>query len=979
MSDTMSDTKYLVLALNDESSKLGNNTAQIALGLRKMYRKDSKFKESLDDFLLNFNGKSEDNITIDDIVDLKFGRKMPSKKVELIKQFLEETLNKFNIGISFESGAFIGIEGCITDVKNSVMNFTGPVNDAESFFSFVKVIRDFLMELKGKVDSILNDEKFREVLSFLLSNLCQKGQKEILQRVCENIKGQEEYKKLVYKKNGGEKTDTSILINFITGDNKELKTRVTQLLFLMFSETNKTQKLQEQYLDSFINHLIRDKALLDGIVDNDTWDLSLDIQDEFEGKRGKVKEDKEIKETKNELGAKKVIINKIHNLTINQQIWFFSNFCNGLKQTFGYAWVLLKGYENNKILSEFLREGNQEFLKLFESKKTKIGKPIIGKFVKKVCEDEKLYEIVGTMLGLDKELFISASIKSIKKKNVFSELEEKERRKILIIKSRIESGFLGLSAEDQRNFLLKIYKKITNEDILITSSKEMDKIKEVINNFIKSTAEYIFGLFFLKDNKIKSKKYIEKLALGLCESKDYSDYCVQFFGLEEEIKNIDEKNLDVKVSTPTNTKALDWVQKDTGPRDLGKILALASDKEDSFDGDADGENPEEIEKSEKLLPVNNTLNSVENIGLSNYLNGLKPSEQREFLIKLCNEAGKIDNLQIMMGRGKTFSSQLKNLFLDGLDLSEIKRKRLNMNLYFLLNKGKDWKLQEETIDFISRFLSKNEILSDAIGIVDEKRKDNEFDNKEEIAEPKVLSDELIIEGQTSELEPTIPGGENEEIKEIIEEPIVSEQELDGAIRAEEVIPKVDITLEQEIPDELEDNGLNKIVLPGSKVSEKPDANKIRGPKKEADIRGFLREKLPDFDKMGETIIPKSGERGEVISTYSSMALNIKPSTFLKLSDFLIVINEIIIEKLRENHPKIKSENYKDYEILDGHFNTVLSGTDGCIIQNMFSNLQEGIKKHDRWKNITQIISLEELDSELSIYINKNKINNTKNI
>jgi hypothetical protein len=46
------------------------------------------------------------------------------------------------------------------------------------------------------------------------------------------------------------------------------------------------------------------------------------------------------------------------------------------------------------------------------------------------------------MLGLDKELFISASIKSIKKKNVFSELEEKERRKILIIKSRIESGFL---------------------------------------------------------------------------------------------------------------------------------------------------------------------------------------------------------------------------------------------------------------------------------------------------------------------------------------------------------------------------------------------------------------------------------------------------------------------------------------------------------------------------------------------------------
>jgi hypothetical protein len=47
-----------------------------------------------------------------------------------------------------------------------------------------------------------------------------------------------------------------------------------------------------------------------------------------------------------------------------------------------------------------------------------------------------------------------------------------------------------------------------------------------------------------------------------------------------------------------------------------------------------------------------------------------------------------------------------------------------------------------------------------------------------------------------------------------------------------------------------------------------------------------------------------------------MALNIKPSTFLKLSDFLIVINEIIIEKLRENHPKIKSENYKDYEILD---------------------------------------------------------------
>jgi hypothetical protein len=46
---------------------------------------------------------------------------------------------------------------------------------------------------------------------------------------------------------------------------------------------------------------------------------------------------------------------------------------------------------------------------------------------------------------------------------------------------------------------------------------------------------------------------------------------------------------------------------------------------------------------------------------------------------------------------------------------------------------------------------------------------------------------------------------------------------------------------------------------------------------------------------------------------------------------------------------------------------------------MFSNLQEWIKKHDRWKNITQIISLEELDSELSIYINKNKINNTKNI
>ncbi len=293
----MDDTKYLFLALDNESSKLWKNTYEMALGLRKMYKKDSEFKKSLDEFLLEFNQNNEEKITIKDLLDINFDRKVPFEKVKLIKQFLEENLNKFNIGISFKSGAFIWIEGCINDVKNSVMNFTWLVNNAESFLNFVKVIRDFLMELKGKVDSILNDKKFREVLDFLFSNLCQKWQKEVLQKVCENIKWKEEYKELVYRKKWWEKSDTSILINFIIWDNNELKIKLTQHLSLIHSWKNKTQKLKKEFLDLFINHLIKDKALLDWIIDNGTWDLSLDIQDEFEWKRWKVRE-KKLKEKK---------------------------------------------------------------------------------------------------------------------------------------------------------------------------------------------------------------------------------------------------------------------------------------------------------------------------------------------------------------------------------------------------------------------------------------------------------------------------------------------------------------------------------------------------------------------------------------------------------------------------------------------------------------------------------------------------------
>lgn len=604
----MSDTKYLVLALSNESAELWKNTDEIALGLKKMYKKDNEFKKSLDDFLTDFNQNNEEKITIIDLVDLKFDRKMPFEKVKLIKQFLEETLNKFNIGFSFKSGTFVWIEGCIADVKNSVMNFTWLVNNAEAFLNFVKVIRDLLVELKDKVDAILNNMKFREVLYFLFSNLCQKWQKEVLKKVCENIKWKEKYKKFVYKKNWWEKSDTSILTNFIVWDNQKLKIKLTQHLSLIHSGKNKTQKLKKEFLDLFINHLIKDKALLDWVVDNGTWDLSIDIQDEFEWKRWKLKKEKE---TNNELWAKNVI----------------------------------------------------------------------------------------------------------------------------------------------------------------------------------------------------------------------------------------------------------------------------SDDDDSFDWEWDW-TIWYWDQSEKLSPVNHTLNNVENIRLWDYLNWLKASEQREILIKLYKEAGKIDNLKVIMWKWKIFSSQLTNLFKNGLDLSEKNRKRLTMNLYFLLDNWKDWKLQEETIDFIIRFLSKNEILSNTIGIVVEKIKDNK--------EGKVRSidwnNNLVLEWQTRE----------------------------------------------EIP-------------------------------------------RTAFDKMWKTIKPIPWQRWEVITTYSSIALKTKSSTSLKLSDFLVVINEIIREKIIKNYPKIKSENYKDFEVLEWHFTMVLNWTDWCITLDMFSNLQEWIKNCGRWKNITKIISLEDLDSELSIYIMKNRI------
>ncbi len=661
-----------------------------------------------------------------------------------------------------------------------------------------------------------------------------------------------------------------------------------------------------------------------------------------------------------------MIINKIHSLTINQQIWFFSNFCNQLRKTYWYAWIIEKKNESYLMLYRFLWKNHwyQSFLNLLKHKKTKIWKSIINRFVIKVFKDEKLFDMTSTLLDLDKELFISASMEPDTNKNDFSKIEEKER-----INSRIESGFLWLSAEGQRNFLLKIYKKITNEDIVITSSKEMTNIKEVINNFIKSKSEYIFSLFFFKDNKIKSKKYIEKLVLWLCKSIECKNYCVQFFWLEEEIRNIEEENTDTKVSPVANFEALDWIQKDTWPKDIWAILTLVSDKDDILDWDEipDWDEPWIIldwAKSEKLSLVKQTLNSEENIWLRNYLNWLNAIEQREFLIKLFNEAKKIDNLQVIMWKWKTLSLQLTKLFKNGLDLSEKNRKRLNMNLYFLLDNWNNSKLQEETIDFIIRFLLKNEVLFDTIWIVVETRKNN----KTEIVELEVLSNESVIEWQMNKWE--------------IVDTNIQEREDNSWNKILPEIPKINKETSIESQEWQVCSEKWKIIEPPKQkvdldVSIKWEQTEIKPIELDVDKGWFLKERPPAFDKMGETIKPIPWQRREVLSTYSSMASKIKPSTSLKLSDFLVVINAKIQEKLRENHPKIKSENYKDYEILDWHFITVLSWTDWCIIQNMFSNLQEWIKKCDRWQNITEIISLVDLDNELSRYIMENRINKTE--
>ncbi|MFK7780127.1 MAG: hypothetical protein QM490_03175 [Candidatus Gracilibacteria bacterium] len=546
----MDNKECLVFELDDIGT-LCSSTREIAINYMRLYEKDKTFKDILDTFLDSFNEGREQKLTHIDIINIQKGEEKKFEKVTLIKEFLDTFINDFNIGFSVNNIEFVGIEGSINSIRDSVSTITTGEINPEDIDIFTKVIIDFLSEIKSNVKNILADHSFKQALYDLLSGLCKRGQKEFLLKIAEGIKGSEKYSKLVIYGNGSMKSDSIILRDYISGGDNKIISKVYSNLNVILGDKDKTQKLKNKFLLLFIEILIDDKEILEGIINTETWNFSYEVNDFSERKRPERKVRNEDYKpyriiNKKELPLIQRLVNSIDNITLDEQSNFFIDFHKILLNSAKY--YTMTRFNNGKkrttqgVLQKFTGNASSfVFNKLLVKGSAKLGRRVIRRFVSKVLIDTDLANIVSDVFGIDKKQLITEKKNINKDSRVFGKLNETDRNKFIIIKARIVNDFSSYSLDKQRKFILEIYSLLSGKKpILDNDSNKYKELNIFFKDFIGKKANHIYYLFFLQNQKINNKKYIENFALALTTNTISREHCIDRFGLNNDMLELEK-------------------------------------------------------------------------------------------------------------------------------------------------------------------------------------------------------------------------------------------------------------------------------------------------------------------------------------------------------------------------------------------------------------------------------------------------------
>lgn len=143
----------------NESWKVCQNTNELWVMLLKLYNREEKLKNFLDQFLIDFNRKNNTEITIKDLVDFQAWKNKDLKKAETVKLFIEEVLVNFNIISPLIWNSFVWIEWVINRSRNKLgILFWYEINVGE-VTELVQVIKDFIDNLRNNIDNIISDYK----------------------------------------------------------------------------------------------------------------------------------------------------------------------------------------------------------------------------------------------------------------------------------------------------------------------------------------------------------------------------------------------------------------------------------------------------------------------------------------------------------------------------------------------------------------------------------------------------------------------------------------------------------------------------------------------------------------------------------------------------------------------------------------------------------------------------------------------------
>ncbi len=312
--------------------------------------------------------------------------------------------------------------------------------------------------------------------------------------------------------------------------------------YTLFSD--KGNKVWKKIISIFINNLLKDRELCYSMPNLSP--LSIE-------KLEKIFEDLDNNKVKLDFNNQcpiNTIVNKIDSLNINQQKDFFNSFCSILNRNSRYNDLTLD--KNNLIrepwliIRDFLWwKWYLAFSNLFKKSK-KVSKRIIKILIFKTLKDEELAKKLYKNLNIDERTIELAKKKVWKNKDIlFKWLDEKERRKRLLVKATIINRFPNLSIIEQRKFLLEIYCLISKDKSLLEKDKlnrkDFRKISSELNNFLWTKKTAIFSLFFLERNKIETKWLINKMALKFSENKEILDLCIKKFNLKNDIIKIENK------------------------------------------------------------------------------------------------------------------------------------------------------------------------------------------------------------------------------------------------------------------------------------------------------------------------------------------------------------------------------------------------------------------------------------------------------